>query len=149
VIGFDADHGALERCFLRAQAEQIQLLPLYLDAANPSPSQGWSEVERPGIAERASADAVIALAFVHHIAIGKNVPLDRVIAWLVDLAPQGIVEFVPKADPMVRKMLAIREDIFADYTEEAFVGALERRASIVKARTISESGRKAFWFNRL
>ena len=147
-VGFDFDHGALDAGFARAREEDLPFLPLLMDAANPSPNQGWSEGERQGLAARASADAILALAFVHHLAIGRNVPLDRVVDWLVGLAPIGVVEFVPKSDPMVRRMLRLREDIFDDYSEEAFLAAVGRRAQVAKSVVVSASGRRLVWFDR-
>ncbi len=147
-VGFDLDHGALDAAFLRARAEDLAFLPLLMDAANPSPNQGWAERERRGLRERAPADAVLALAFVHHLAIGRNVPLAEIATWLAELAPAGVVEFVPKSDPMVRRLLALREDIFADYGEETFVAALEKRARIVASETVTASGRRLIRFQR-
>jgi ribosomal protein L11 methylase PrmA len=147
-VGFDFDQGALEAAFARGVDEQLNLLPLVLDAANPSPSQGWAEGERKGLAARASADAILALAFVHHLAIGRNVPLDQLIGWLVELAPAGVIEFVPKSDPMVQRMLRLREDIFDDYSEEHFTAAVMARARIVQSAIVSASGRRLVWFDR-
>ncbi len=148
VIGYDADQGALERAFARAEARSLDFLPLYMDAANPSPDQGWRQAERAGFAARAGADAVIALAFAHHLAIGRNVPLPQVVRWLTGLAPAGVIEFVEKTDPTVRRMLALREDIFPGYTAEAFEAALSREARIVRAETVSASGRRLYQFER-
>lgn len=147
-IGFDFDHGALEAAFARARAEDLRFLPLYLDAANPSPGQGWAEAERKGLSERATAEAVLALAFIHHLAIARNVPLPRVIDWVVDLAPSGLIEFVPKHDPMARQLLLLREDIFDGYTEERFLECLRQRARIVKVMTVTSTGRRVVWFSR-
>src|SRR5690606_8929642 len=93
---------------------------------NPSPAQGWMQIERGGFSDRFSTDAVLALAFEHHLAIAHNVPLAQVVEWITSMAPAGVIEFVPKSDPTVVKMLALREDIFPDYTEEAFATALAR-----------------------
>jgi ribosomal protein L11 methylase PrmA len=147
-VGFDFDQGALEAAFARGVDEKLHLLPLVLDAANPSPSQGWAETERKGLTARASADAVLALAFVHHLAIGRNVPLDQLVGWLIDLAPTGVIEFVPKADPMLQHMLRLREDIFDDYSEEHFTAAVAARARIVRSVVVSASGRRLVWFDR-
>ena len=148
VVGFDADHKALEKAYLRAKSECLNFIPLYQDLASPSPSQGWSEQERRGMAARRGADAVLALAIVHHLAIGRNVPLPDVVRWLVGLAPNGIIEFVPKSDPMVQRMLAARQDIFDDYTEEAFSSALCKEAPSVECQKISETGRKLFTYHK-
>lgn len=147
-IGFDFDAGALERAYLRAKAEGLNLLPLHLDAANPSPSQGWGQGERKGMRERAPADAVLALAFVHHLAVAKNVPLEYVVDWVVGMAGAGVIEFVQKHDPMVQELLRLREDIFADYSEETFERALRTRARIHRVEQVSAAGRKLYWFER-
>jgi len=147
-VGFDFDHGALEYGYRRAVSESRNFLPLHLDAANPSPNQGWSQTERKGFQERAKGDAVIGLALIHHLAIAKNLPLNEVIAWLVDMAPQGVLEFVPKNDAMVQRLLQMREDLFADYDQDTFEKYLGSCARIVKSETVSASGRVLYWFDR-
>lgn len=148
VVGFDGDHRALDLAVERARIEKLNFLPLYLDAANPTPSQGWAQQERPGLFQRGEADGLLALALVHHLAIGRNIPLPSIVQWLVQLSPQGIIEFVPKTDPMVRRLLQLREDIFDDYHEETFVEALLAEAEIVSETTLSASKRRLFWYQK-
>jgi ribosomal protein L11 methylase PrmA len=147
-IGFDFDQKALELAFDRAVSEKLNLLPLFQDAANPSPDQGWKQAERRGIQGRGDADGLLALAFEHHLVIGRNVPLDQTIGWLTGLAPRGVIEFVPKDDPTVQRMLALREDIFDGYCVEAFTAALGATARIVREASIADSGRRLFWYDR-
>jgi ribosomal protein L11 methylase PrmA len=148
VIGFDFDQGALDLAFDRARSERIAFLPLFLDVTNPAPDQGWRQGERRGLQARAAADAVLALALIHHVAISRNVPLDEVVSWLTALAPRGVIEFIPKTDPMVIELLRLREDIFPDYDEAHFVSCLQQRARIVARETVSASGRTLFAFER-
>ena len=148
VIGFDFDLGALDLAFARAQRERLSFLPLWLDAANPSPDQGWGQSERKGFASRARVDGLLALALLHHLVIGRNVPMDDAVAWLIDRAPQGVIEFVPKSDPMVQRLLALREDIFPDYDEAAFRAAVLRRARIQQEESLSPGGRLLIWYER-
>ncbi len=148
VVGFDFDQGALERAFARATAKGLKLLPLFLDAANPSPGQGWNGEERKSLSERDKADALVALAFEHHLTIGRNVPIDRFMDWITAFAPTGIVEFIQKDDPMVQQLLMLREDIFHDYDEASFEAVLASRARIVTKRKISSTGRTIFWYDR-
>ncbi len=148
VIGFDYDHGALEKAFRRASDGRLDFLPLFLDAANPSPDQGWRQRERRGLARRGTADALIALAFEHHLAIGRNVPLPDLVAWLTELASRGVVEFVEKSDPRIRHMLKLREDIFDGYNKPAFEAALRRRARIVEVEVIPGGSRTMYRYER-
>jgi ribosomal protein L11 methylase PrmA len=147
-VGFDFDQKALELAFDRAVSERLNLLPLFQDAANPSPDQGWKQNERRGIQGRGQADGLLALAFEHHLVIGRNVPLDQTIGWLTGLAPRGVIEFVPKDDPTVQRMLALREDIFDGYSVDAFTAALGAQARIVRETPIVDSGRRLFWYDR-
>lgn len=147
-VGFDSDQRALDKAFSRAHKEKLDFLPLFFDAANPTPNQGWAEAERMGVMRRASADAVLALAIVHHLAISRNIPLREIVNWLTTIAPTGIIEFVPKSDPMVQALLRYRNDIFNDYTENSFENHLRSRAKIVKTVTVSATNRQLYWFQR-
>jgi ribosomal protein L11 methylase PrmA len=150
LVGLDADTGALDHAFARARRRRLRLLPLHMDLSDPSPELGWRQAERAGLARRSaeSCDAVLALALVHHLAIAGNVPLVQVVDWLLELAPRGVVEFVPKSDPMVARLLALREDVFPDYDEQSFVQALSTRADIVADATVPGTGRRLFRFER-
>jgi ribosomal protein L11 methylase PrmA len=147
-VGFESDQGALEACFSRAHQQNLPIHPLFTDMANPAPNQGWREQERQGLQSRAWADAVLALAFVHHLAIARNIPLDQVLDSIIDLAPRGVIEFVPKGDPMVQRLLRLREDIFPDYTREFFLTRIARKAEAVRTATVSSSGRLLVWYER-
>ena len=147
-VGLDFDHGALDYAFRRARELDVDFLPLHLDAANPSPSQGWMQKERQGLMQRARGDGVLALAVVHHLAISKNLPLPEILDWIIEIAPQGVIEFVPKSDPMVQRLLSLREDIFPDYNEESFRDSIAARARVVNSSMVSSSGRALYWYDR-
>jgi hypothetical protein len=121
---FDVDPACVDRNYLAVrEAGETQLLPLLLDLTNPSPSIGWALAERDSIAKRSSADAVMALALIHHLAISNNVPLRRIAEFFASLAEHLIIEFVPKSDAKVAILLSTREDIFPDYSENGFESA--------------------------
>ncbi|MBT3333347.1 MAG: class I SAM-dependent methyltransferase [Rhodospirillaceae bacterium] len=146
VLGADADHLALERAFSRAQAEDLDFLPLYLDGANPTPSQGWNGVERDSFTTRAKSDMSLSLAVLHHLVIGRNIPLDQAVPWIVSLAPNGVMEFVTKDDPMITRMLALREDIFPDYTQARFEEILSEHATITASQVVLGGNRVLYRF---
>jgi ribosomal protein L11 methylase PrmA len=146
VVGFDVDQGALDRGFERVRREKIEFLPLYFDAANPAPDQGWGQEERNGMLKRAPADGVLALALVHHLAISCNIPVSRITQWLTRIGKAGVVEFVPKSDPMVKRLLQLREDIFPDYTADRFLEALKADAEIVDIAEVPNSDRSLIRF---
>ncbi|MBY3515009.1 class I SAM-dependent methyltransferase [Rhizobium laguerreae] len=148
VVGFDFDVQALDRAYENAISRKLNLLPLFLDARNPSPNQGWMGTERLGFGERMRADGLLALAFEHHLAIAHNVPLDQLVQWLLSVAPTGVIEFVPKSDPTVQRMLALRDDIFPNYDVHEFERILAANAVVERSEIVSQSGRTLFQFRR-
>lgn len=148
VVGFDFDFGALERAFARFGKSGAAVLPLWLDATNPSPGQGWAGAERKSLQERADGGMMLGLAVIHHLAIAKNVPLEMAVDWLMGLAPTGVIEFPSKADPMVQRLLKHRPDIFPDYTEDAFRHHINARGKIVAEGRLGEPGRLIVSYDR-
>jgi hypothetical protein len=149
VLALDADPAAAERHYRSLTAEgRTDTTPLVMDLADPSPSLGWAERERAGLLERANADLVLALALVHHLAIGRNVPLPMVFDLFAQLAPEAVVEWVPRDDPMVQRMLAGRVDIFDRYTEPGFQRALTGQFDVVARLPIEGSSRVLYHLRR-
>jgi SAM-dependent methyltransferase len=120
-VAFDADVAAVERNYRRqAEVGDTRLLPLVMDLTDPSPALGFNLRERLSLAERGPADVVLALALIHHLGLGKNVPFALMAESLAQLGRFLIIEFVPKHDPQAQRLLAAREDVFTDYTLEVF-----------------------------
>lgn len=145
VISFDIDPTAVEQNYRQVKAEKNErLLPLLLDLTNPSPSIGWANRERDSFSERGPVDQVLALAVIHHLAISNNVPLPQLADFFAGTGKWLIIEFVPKADSQVRKLLASREDIFPHYTREGFETAFKSRFKIHEAVNVNESERTLY-----
>jgi ribosomal protein L11 methylase PrmA len=148
VIGFDTDVGAVNKAFDYAQRKKLNFTPLVIDAANPSPSQGWLGLERKGLDSRTNADGLLAYACLHHLSIGQNLPLEEVVGWFIGLAPEGVIEFIEKDDPMVRVMLQLRDDIFDGYHRNAFLAAIRSCAEIIETEEIIEGRRLLVRYRR-
>jgi hypothetical protein len=141
-VAFDLDPAAVEANYERVVREGEQnVLPLVMDLINPSPGIGWENRERQSLLERGPVDLALALALIHHLAIGNNVPLDRLATFFRMLCNWLIVEFVPKSDPKVQGLLAVREDVFPDYTQEGFERAFGQRFDVQATEQIKDSDR--------
>ncbi len=144
-VAWDIDPGAVEQNYRQVVARKEQhLLPLILDLTNPSPGIGWNSKERMSLLGRGPADAVLALALIHHLAIGNNVPLNRLAEFFREAGRGLIIEFVPKEDSQVQLLLASREDIFPDYTVEAFETAFSQHFRIIEAVTLQDTQRRLY-----
>lgn len=148
-VSCDIDPGCVEISYRSARDHNEQhLLPLLIDLTNPSPAIGWDNRERLTITERVRGDIVFALALVHHLAISNNMPLESVAAYFAKFGRYLVVEFVPKTDEMVRKMLSTREDIFQEYSREGFERAFEGYFKIVRSRDLKNSPRTLYLMER-
>ena len=147
VIGFDIDINSIERAYKKAVKENLNFLPLYFNALNPSSKLGWNEKERKSFNERINFDAMIALAFEHHLTLANNVPLEETIKWLMNIAPKGLIEFVDKNDETVKKMLSLKGDIFPDYNLQNFEKNILLNGKIIN-KTIINDTRVLYEFNK-
>ena len=149
VIAHDIDDMAVERHYRYVKTQESDnVLPLMLDLTNPSPAIGWSLSERSSFPERAAGGIGIALALVHHLAISNNVPLPRLAKFFAGIFPTLIIEFVPKEDSQVRRMLATRKDIFDQYTVAGFEESFSEFFEILERRPVRESDRIMYVMGR-
>jgi ribosomal protein L11 methylase PrmA len=149
-LAFDLDPAAVEQNYLACKAEKLEnLLPLILDLTNPSPGLGWQNHERRALSERGPADLIMALALVHHLAISNNVPLSEIAAFFASLGEWLIIEFVPKEDSQVQKLLASRLDIFKDYHIQGFEAAFSGFYELIEKTPLPESLRTLYLMRRI
>jgi hypothetical protein len=148
-VACDIDPGAVELNYLECKEKsETHTLPLVIDLTNPSSDIGWHHKERDAMLRRGPADVVMALALVHHLAIGNNVPLDHLADFFSEAGQWLIIEFVPKSDSQVQRLLAFREDIFSSYNQADFEKAFAPRFQIHAAEQIRESERSLYLMQR-
>ncbi len=148
-VAFDIDPLAVEANYNNVRNQQIEnMLPLVMDLTNPSPSIGWNNAERMGFKLRPSPDMVFALALIHHLAISNNLPFEKIARFLSELSEHLVIEFVPKSDSQVKKLLESRRDIFGEYHEDAFVKEFEVFYNIIAKEKVMASERTIYWMKR-
>ncbi len=149
IISSDIDPGAVEINYQEVKKnKEKNILPLIIDLTNPSPSIGWNNKERVSFIQRANADVVLALALIHHLAISNNVPLEEISKTLAGMGEYLIIEFVPKEDSQVQRLLSTRDDIFPDYNIQGFRLAFENDFQIVKQFQIQNTSRSLFFLKK-
>ena len=144
------DPAAVEQNYRQVKAAKEQtLLPLVLDLTNPSPALGWANRERDSFALRGPADLVLALAVIHHLAISNNVPLPQLADFFAETGKWLVIEFVPKSDSQVKKLLASREDIFPNYAREGFEAAFRACFKFHEVVEVRESARVLYLMEKV
>lgn len=149
-IAFDIDPAAVEINYLilKEKGEKFPL-PLLLDLTNPTPGLGWRNSERDSLVNRGPADCIMALALIHHLAISNNVPLERIAGFFAEMGRNLIIEFVPKSDSQVQRLLQSRKDIFDLYTRAYFEKSFCAYFSITRVDDVTGSERTLYLMKRI
>ena len=142
-VAWDIDPAAVEKNYLMRKGD-TKMLPLIQDLTNPSPAIGWANQERESLIQRGPVDVVMALALIHHLAIGNNVPLSDISQFLSRIGKWLIIEFVPKEDSQTQKLLAAKEDVFPHYHRDAFELAFHDAFEIIRKVDISGTQRTLY-----
>jgi hypothetical protein len=149
-ISFDNDPSAVDKNYrLCKEQDEILQLPLIMDLTNPSPGTGWMNQERMSFVERGPVDLVLALGLIQHLAITNNVPFMQVADFLSRMGKWLIIEFAPKQDLQVQRLLAPHEDSFEQYTRAQFEKALGEYFWMQEAREIKDSDRILYLLENL
>jgi hypothetical protein len=145
-VSFDIDPLAVEKNYLTVKkSSEKYILPLLLDLTNPTPGIGWQNLERDSFIDRAPVDTVMALALIHHLAIANNLPFEKISELFYKIAGiYLIIEFVPKSDSQVKRLLASREDIFTNYNREQFEKVFSNDFEIIKSTPVADSERTIY-----
>jgi hypothetical protein len=149
-VSIDLDPAAVEKNYLDCRIRKDPyILPLCLDITNPSPAIGWENQERMSFLERNPADTTIALALIHHLAISNNLPLEKIAQFFHKISKSLIIEFIPKSDSQVQRLLSNREDIFPDYCQEAFEKEFIKYFTVKTSTKISNCDRVLYLMHRV
>jgi ribosomal protein L11 methylase PrmA len=145
VICADIDPGCVEANYrLVRQKRETNLLPLRLDLTNPSPAIGWGNAERQSFTERGPVDMILALGLVHHLVIANNVPIPMLAEFFAGSCKHLVVEFIPKGDPQMDKLLSSRPDIFPDYEKGQFESYFSKYFRIVDQAPVPHTPRTLY-----
>lgn len=149
VIATDSDEQCINNLYKKIRSEGIaNIVPLCFDIMNPSAATGFTNKERTSINDRLKADTVMALALIHHLAIGKNISLQMLAAWFYELAPQLIIEFIPKEDDKTQILLQHKKIAFPDYTVTGFETAFAVKFSIERKEAVAATKRLLYFMKR-
>jgi len=146
-VSFDIDPWAVEQNYQFTQAKKEKyILPILTDLMNPSPDLGWALQERKSLLARGPVDLVMALALIHHLAISQNLPFERIASFLKTSAPYLIIEFIPKHDSQVKKLLSTRKDIFTKYDQIHFEKTFAKYFKLIKKTAIGHGSERTMYF---
>jgi SAM-dependent methyltransferase len=144
VVAIDFDPAVVGSIWRRAAAENLDVLPLVVDLARPTPATGWRNQECQSFLDRARDqttgrfDLVLMLAVAHHMLVTERIPLDDLLALAGDLSREYVlIEFVAPQDPMFQRIVRGRESLYSHLTPDGFEAAAQSRWDLVRSKRIT------------
>lgn len=144
VVAVDSDHNCVDYLFNKACEDNLNITPLCVDIANPSPGLGWFNKERASFPERfcEKFDLVLGLALVHHLVVSGRIPLPELTRLFCHYTKKYlIIEYVDVADRMFQELLKYRTESYKWWTSENFENAMVKNFNIIKMLDIQNPDR--------
>lgn len=149
VTAVDQDHDVAEILYRRLRGSAKPILPLTLDATNPSPAVGFRNTERTTFTERVRPDCVLALALLHHLLVSGNLSLSAASELLADLTDDYLLlEFVPPADDMFQRLTRFRQNLHADLSLGECRRTFGQMFTVLGEYAVPDSQRVLLWMRK-
>ena len=147
VVAIDYDPVVVGEVWRNASRDSLDILPLVVNLARPTPALGWRNSESPSFLTRAhhSFDAVLMLALIHHLVVTERIPLAEIVELAAQLTTDILLaEYVGPEDLMFRSLTRGRERRHLDLTKEFFEMTFRRHFEIVRTQQLTDTGRRLY-----
>ena len=151
VVSIDYDPVVVGKVWSVAAGEHLDILPLMVNLARPTPSLGWRNMENPSFLERARGafDAVLMLAVIHHMLVSERIPLPEIMRLASELTRDLlVVEYVGPQDPMFKRISRGRDHLHVGLTEEYFESVARQYFEIIRAERLGDTHRRIYMMRR-
>jgi SAM-dependent methyltransferase len=144
VVAIDSDAVVVGQVWRQAEAEHLDIMPLVVNIARPTPAIGWRNSECASFLDRARGqfDAVMMLGLVHHLLVSERIPLTEVISLAAELTTKFLlIEFVAPDDQMFRRITRGYEQLYTYLTKELFEETCRKYFDIVRLESLHHTKR--------
>ena len=135
VVALDSDSSVVDIARTRFSAgdSRSRIFPVVGDLADPTPGRGLMNDERNSLLDRLEGcDATLWMAVIHHLAIGRSIPLLALADLAAMLSPDHLIEFVTPEDQMCQLLIASRGGEIHPYSIDEFVSGFGKRFEVTQ-----------------
>ena len=127
VVALDVDPLVVDENWRVAKAKNLNILPLVVNLASPSPAVGWQNSETKSFLARSKGhfDLVMMLAVLHHLNLDEGLPVTEILATAAEMTRDlALIEFVGADDISVKDLVNQRrpKEILTEAQFEAKAG---------------------------
>lgn len=127
VVAIDIDPLVVDENWRISKAKNLNVLPLVVSLASPSPAVGWQNAETKSFLERSRGhfDMVMMLAVLHHLNLDEGLPVTEILSTAAEMTRDlAIIEYVGPEDVSVKDLINQRrpKEILSEAQFEAKAG---------------------------
>jgi SAM-dependent methyltransferase len=151
VVAIDYDPVVVGKVWQVAAAEKLDILPLVVNLARPTPSLGWRNLENDSFLQRSRGafDGLLMLAVIHHMLVSERIPLPEIMSLAAEITSDLlIVEYVGPQDPMFRRISRGRDHLHEFLTREYFELEAGRHFEIIRTERLGDTQRWVYMMRR-
>lgn len=144
VVAIDSDEVCINKLWLQARSEHLNINPLVMDLGRPTPAIGWMNDEQTQFTDRGRGrfDMVLGLALIHHLLVRERIPLNSIISYLSKLTTKwAIIEWVGAEDKQFIRLAGPNAHYYSAITEHSFEASISELFSINRSTRVPHSGR--------
>jgi hypothetical protein len=140
VLALDSDSAAVDVMYrrLRDTPSGNRIVPLVVDISDPPSNRGWRLEERLSLSQRSNPDLACWLAIIHHLCLGREIPLAEFLRAVAETSRHALVEFVAPEDPMAQKLTATRPRGRHEYSLALFERLLPKWFQVVHRQPLGD-----------
>jgi SAM-dependent methyltransferase len=134
VVSLDYDPLVVGQVWKRAHEQQLNIQPLVVNLARPTPATGWCNAENSSFLERAKGrfNTVMMLAVLHHLLVTERIPLTDIFKLAASLTTDYLIlEYVDREDEMFQQLLRGRDALHTGFTKGSFENTCQNYFTII------------------
>lgn len=91
VVAIDKDSTRIMKLYRTAREKNLQLLPLVMDVADPTPSRGFSSHVSISATDRLQCDLVLAIGLLNYMTVERHLRFDQVAEGLAQFSKRWLI----------------------------------------------------------
>lgn len=124
LIGYDFDHECINNSYIKSKGKKENCIFFVKNLAKEIIQQKKIQIK--------NIDVCLSLALIHHLRVTENIPINKIISYILSVADEGLIEFVSKNDEKFVEILGLKKDTYEDYTLDNIVNLLKKNSYDIK-----------------
>lgn len=124
ILGYDFDHECINESYIKSKNIEHNAIFFVKNLSKEITQRKKFNITK--------IDACLSLALIHHLRVTENIPITKIITYILSVAKEGLIEFVDKSDEKFKSILGHKEDTYDDYNMENITNIIKTNQFEIK-----------------